>query len=175
MFNYTCRFKAWCFATGRKSTELFRMYKYLLNQIETTGSKYDFIISQWPGSAPYASVHICYTLNIFSCLLTACHNNTRDYYCAEKWRKEQITSCKKRACKRLSVKGMVMMAPTTLMQFWHKKKYVQKKLFRNGVSMLVVLCWPPSLNQKTHTWPDSSYSVCTPLFVFCLLEQVSVL
>ena len=58
MFNYTCRFKAQRFAAGRKSAELFRMYKYWLNQIETTGSKYDFITLQWPGSAPYASVHI---------------------------------------------------------------------------------------------------------------------
>lgn len=57
MFNYTCRFKAQCFATGRKSSELFRMYKYWLNQIETTRSKYNFITLHWPGSAPYASVH----------------------------------------------------------------------------------------------------------------------
>ena len=58
MFNYTCRFKARHFATGRKSAELFRMYKYWLNQIETTGSKYDFITLKRLGSAPYASVHI---------------------------------------------------------------------------------------------------------------------
>lgn len=58
MFNYTCRFKTQRFAMGEKSVELFTVCKYWLNQIETTGSKYDFINLRWPGRAPYASVHI---------------------------------------------------------------------------------------------------------------------
>lgn len=62
MFNYTCRFKAWCFISGEKSAELFRVYKYWLNQIETTSSKCKFIKVQCAGSAAYGSIHTAATL-----------------------------------------------------------------------------------------------------------------
>lgn len=47
MFSYTCRVKAWHFATSRKSIEFFTIHKYWLNQME--GSKNRFIILQWLG------------------------------------------------------------------------------------------------------------------------------
>lgn len=68
MFNYTCRFKAQCFAKGRNSTELFRMYKYWLNAVETTTSNTTSLLFSGVGvhHMPLSTLVKCFIYSLFA-------------------------------------------------------------------------------------------------------------